>query len=357
MNFRNKLALSLFLSTTIILSIFCLVLLFISYDNHRQKLLLDLQTLADVAADNSAGALSFGIAFDAKEVVDTLEQKKSIQFAALYTPDQKIFAVYQRNQDTPPEFDLDRNGHEYTEEGLILYREIRVNTKVVGFLIIHDDLSLLKRELENDLIGMGIVLAVSILVSYILALWLSPFLTRPLFSLTRTAREVSENHEYSVRVAKTSDDEIGQLIETFNDMLSQIEKRDHKLEALNRDLEDAVEQRTAELRIARDEAEAASTTKSEFLANMSHEIRTPMNAIMGFSDILKDKIHDPKAKYYLNAIATSGNSLLHLINDILDLSKVEAGKLELEYSYVNPYDLFKEFEPIFGQKFTNRVST
>ncbi|MDM8542984.1 PAS domain S-box protein [Desulfococcaceae bacterium HSG9] len=97
-------------------------------------------------------------------------------------------------------------------------------------------------------------------------------------------------------------------------------------------------------------AESANQAKSAFLANMSHEIRTPMNAILGFADILEGKIKDARHKNYLSLIRTSGRSLLTLINDILDLSKIEAGKMKLEYEAVCPIFIFKEIAGMFSQK-------
>ncbi|MBT6144112.1 MAG: response regulator [Gemmatimonadetes bacterium] len=114
----------------------------------------------------------------------------------------------------------------------------------------------------------------------------------------------------------------------------------------NAEIESANEQ-LAEARAAADEA---NRTKSAFLASMSHEIRTPMNAILGFSDILSGTVRDPQQREYLEAIRTSGNSLLGLINDILDLSKVEAGKLELEFKPCDAASVCRDMSQIFSQK-------
>ena len=115
-------------------------------------------------------------------------------------------------------------------------------------------------------------------------------------------------------------------------------------------LEDLVCERTSDLEEAVQKAEAANQAKSEFLANMSHEIRTPMNAILGFAEILHNKIKEPELAHHTETILTSAKALLSLINGILDLSKVEAGKLELQYSAVSLTRLLDEVRMIFMQK-------
>ena len=120
------------------------------------------------------------------------------------------------------------------------------------------------------------------------------------------------------------------------------------LEKHQKNLERLVDERTAELHTAKEAAEAASKAKTEFLANMSHEIRTPMNVVLGFTEIMKSRVDDPGLTHYLDGIDSGGRSLLAIINDILDLSKVEAGKLSLIPAPIFPARLFEEMKTMFG---------
>jgi PAS domain S-box-containing protein len=112
-----------------------------------------------------------------------------------------------------------------------------------------------------------------------------------------------------------------------------------------------------ELITAKETADVANRAKSIFLANMSHEIRTPLNAVLGYADILNSVITDKTQKEYIASIKSSGKGLLTIINDVLDLSKIEAGKLELEFDYVNTVNFFSEFEKIFSFRLQEKEVT
>ncbi|MEW5801393.1 MAG: ATP-binding protein [bacterium] len=333
----------------------------------RQTLTNDISSLAQVIGTNSSGALVFDDQHAAEENLSALHAKPHVFFACIYDKNGKVFATYYpRNPHTsrqgilPPK--PQRTGHFFENNYLFLFQQIFLEEEMIGTIFIQYDLE----EISSRMKQSGGIVAGIISVAFLLAMMLSFLLQRiisePVLNLARTARTISQHKDYSIRAQKHSQDEIGTLIDGFNKMLAEIQVRDNELERHKEHLEEEVVKRTAELESQRKElqdalsqaeqlaikAEAANRAKSEFLANMSHEIRTPLNAILGFTDLLDSLIADKKQKNYLETIKSSGKSLLTLINDILDLSKIEAGKMELRYEPVNPYAIFHEIKDIFS---------
>jgi signal transduction histidine kinase len=171
----------------------------------------------------------------------------------------------------------------------------------------------------------GVLLILALVLALILSVWFARRMANPIRTLSVAASRIGSG-ALDQRIEVRTGDELEELAETFNRMAVQLRQSYGSLEQ-------QVAQRTRELGEAFTQLESASQHKSEFLANMSHELRTPLNAIIGFSEVLLERMFgeiNAKQKEYLQDILSSGRHLLSLINDILDISKVEAGRMELE---------------------------
>ena len=225
-----------------------------------------------------------------------------------------------------------------------------VSHPLIDKMLAHIHLGVNQKEIDNIVTSTSQeIITISILgalVGIALSIWFSQRITAPLSLLSNKIREFGEGSNKQVEIL-SNDIEIKRLVDTYNTMINDRVITDAELLRHREHLQELVDEKTIELQIARDDALQATKAKSEFLANMSHELRTPMNSIIGFTGILKDEIAGPinaEQKNQLEMVYNGSQHLMSLINDILDLSKVEAGKMELVQETFHPGLLLEELQ-------------
>jgi len=309
------------------------------YRSVRQGQIRNLSSLAEVLGANATAALTFGDRTSATETLSALEEIQSVLCAGIYDEEGYLFSFYTRRDAIgPPSLEMRSEPEHRVERGrLHLYRPIDLRGETIGAIYLQSDLGAEAGLLHQSLRLVAVWLVGAILLTLILSATMQKLVSRPLLRLAETARVVSQQGDYNLRAEAGGSDEIGTLIDCFNQMLAQIQQRDFELESHRNHLEEEVERRTseltrtnAELREATLRAEAAAQARGQFLANMSHEIRTPMNAILGLTELALETQLNNEQRDYLEMVRTSAEGLLTIINDILDLSKIEAGKLSLD---------------------------
>lgn len=318
---------------------------------------------AELLAFSGSNALIANDQSAAEELLRSLSLQPDIRVGMMIDPQGEVLATY------PPMPDGDRVSiseaarrrtmsssddfasfhtarYRFANDGsLELIQPIIVSNEVVGTVYLQASRDGLHLKITQYRWVVAAVVFMSLFSAVLFAVLVQRRVSDPLLSLAEMARRISHEENYTLRMRGHAGGEVGILFEAFNRMLDQIQNSKDALATANDQLEERVARRTEQLAKTRDAAEAANRAKSEFLANMSHEIRTPLNAVLGFTELLRHESADvttEEREEYLDTIHTSGEHLLQLINDILDLSRVEAGHLEVELRECSPRALIAE---------------
>ena len=222
--------------------------------------------------------------------------------------------------------------------------------ETIGQLSLLTNISHIRGDIIDSLVRNLIVALISIFLAIAIAyFWISK-ITAPISKLSNFMMSLGNEKNYEMRYRTAAKGEVAVLAASFNAMMSSIHQQDQELKGYQENLEEMVDTRTKQLETAKVVAETANKAKSDFLATMSHEIRTPMNGMMVMAEMLNAAPLSDRHRRYANVIARSGNSLLNIINDILDISKIEAGKLELEMTSVYPDQIVEDVANLFWDK-------
>lgn len=303
-----------------------------------------LNTQSELLGHTVAPTLVFDDPKAASENLSAMKFQPQIRAAAIYNAQGALFATYSTSaQDASFPSKPDVDSVRVVQRDIAVFKRIVENGEFIGTVYLRGDYGLRARILEYVEISAVVMLA-AMLVAYFVSLRMQRIVSRPILAIANVAQEIVARGDYSRRAQKISDDEVGMLVESFNGMLVEIERRTQELEATNRrlaeevterarsevevirlnaELEGRVRQRTAQLEAANHELEA-------FGYSVSHDLRAPLRAIDGFSQALIEDLPDiipEEGRRYLDRIRSSTQRMGQLIEDLLNLSRVSRGSL------------------------------
>lgn len=343
LSIRNKVSAIIIFVAALTLLIGFAIKFALDIREYKQQLLQQVRMDAQLVAEYCVSPLTFPDPSGADTLLSRLKTVPYIRSAVLYDENNRLFAFYSAKKYDFQVERIDRNFTSRFEKNVLhLHQPVIYNGRFYGTICIKASTDNVSRMVRHTFVIL-LILAFSLFVflSFLASIF-QRIISTPILKLVAMTRMVSRELNYSFRIKKETDDEIGLLVDGFNTMFEQIEKREQeKDKALRR------------FKKAKEKAEKADNLKSAFLANMSHEIRTPMNSIIGFSSLLENEDLSPeKRQEYIRLIRVSGHLLLNLIDDIIDISKIEADQLNLFFSSCQVSGLLEEVFATYYQDTT-----
>lgn len=326
LSIKSKLISIQLFTTLFILVFFVSIYLYSQYHQYESRAFNRMSTLAEILGSNSISALLFFDNDAANDVLESLETQTDVLNAVVYDHNGEIFARFDRSKKQVFDFgDITAETKTVGDNDFILAKKILFDDLKVGWITLRLDASNRQVELVEALGQSFLLFIAGLILAGLLSIRAQKPISESIGTLAETAKQIRDSGDYTLRVKSKSQDEIGLLVESFNDMLEKIMHHEQHLEQL-------VAERTVELEAAKTKAEESDHLKSAFLASMSHELRTPLNSIIGFTGILLQGMAGPLSKEQtkqLGMVKGSASHLLELINDILDISKIESGRVQV----------------------------
>jgi signal transduction histidine kinase len=319
-------------------------LIYFNQVRFKQDLASDLATLADIVGQNCTGSLSFQNPDDANEALQALRPQHSIVAAAVYDDQGRLFASYAPQAGTsfparPPRGKIS----ELQSDALVVFQPIDLKGQTIGTVYLRSNLAALSSRVKVQALTVGFVFLASGLAALLLSSGLQRLISRPILELAETARTVSERKDYSIRAERRGADELGRLVDAFNDMLMQIQERDTELQRAKTDLELRVQERTRELERRNEELHQSNKELDDFAYIASHDLKEPLRGIHNFSNFLiedySDKI-DEEGRSKLETLMRLTRRMETLIDSLLHFSRL--GRVDLAIDQVDLNEIVAE---------------
>ena len=310
---RNKVMALVLGITALALVLSAVALVIYDLQSYEQQTTRDLQAQADVLARASGPALSFDDRKVAEKDLSVMQVRPQIVAAALYEADGTLFATYTRAGASVPPFPASpgAEGHVIEKGQIALFRRVIENGETIGTVHLRALYEPWGR-LADYLSLLAVVMVASLAIAALLSSWLQQGVTQPIQDIARVAGEVVERRDYSLRVQKTTQDEVGQLVDAFNRMLAEIGRRNEALRE-------------------------ADQRKDEFLATLAHELRNPLAPLRNALEILRVAGSDPEtSRKAREMMERQLKQMVRLVDDLLDVSRITTGKLAVRRA---PMDL------------------